>query len=119
MVGTVALDDFIDAYVDSFTSWDILNLYGTDSSRLCAPKQIAQLVGRPEASVRESLDTLVAKGFFQVEEGSDAAYYHWKPTRDLAQQVDAFVEATSDRRGRLRALSVLLRKLGAGATDRR
>ena len=44
--------------------------------------------------------------------------FRWHPNGDLAACVERFVAATSDRRGRLKALSVLLRKLGPpSATD--
>lgn len=117
--GADAVEDFVDAYIDSFTTWDILSLFGSTPGQSALPGDVAQLVGRPEPAVDTCLRRLVEKGFFVTEPGPGARRYAWHPSPELARSLSAFVKATSDRRGRLRALSLLLRKLGsAGTRDR-
>ena len=117
--GVDAVEDFVNAYVDSFTTWDILSLFGSTPGGSAVPGDIAQLVGRPEPAVDICLRRLVDKGFFVTEPGRGVGGYSWKPSPELERSLAAFMKATSDRRGRLRALSLLLRKLGSGgARDR-
>lgn len=119
--GYIAAGDveaFVEGYVDSFATWDILALYGTSPNRLCDARHIAEAIGRPEPQVERSLRSLVEKGFFRLEGAEPQDFYHFDPEPGLARELGAFVAATSDRRGRLKALSVLLRKLGpAGPPD--
>jgi DNA-binding MarR family transcriptional regulator len=115
-VGVDAVEDFVNAYVDSFTTWDILSLFGSTPGESVMPGDIAQLVGRPEPAVDTCLRRLVEKGFFVAEPGRGARRYVWSPSPELERSLTAFIKATSDRRGRLRALSLLLRKLGTGGS---
>lgn len=118
LLRTSDVDAFVERYVDSFAAWDILTLYGTSPNRLCDVCDIAELVGRPEALVEESLRTLADKGFFRIEESSGRSFFHFEPSPALADELGGFISATTDRRGRLKALSVLLRRLGpSGAAD--
>jgi hypothetical protein len=118
-LGADAVEEFVNAYVDSFTTWDILSLFGSTPGGSTVPCDIAQLVGRPEPAVDTCLKRLVDKGFFVSEPGRGAGRYAWRPSPELERSLAAFMKATSDRRGRLRALSLLLRKLGtSGARDR-
>lgn len=107
------LDEFVEKYVDSFTAWDILTLFGTSPNRLSKPDEIAGLVGRPQGAVESCLKVLAEKGFFEIEVVPGRVYYHWKPEESLCAGLHEFVTATADRRGRLRALSALLRKISS------
>lgn len=112
------VDGFVEDYIDSFAAWDILCLYGTKPNRLSLPCDIAELVGRPTQLVEECLRSLAQKGFFKVERSTERCHYHWAPDPKLAARLKRFVSATTDRRLRLKALSILLRKLGpAGSRD--
>ena len=115
-LGVSDLEEFVETYVDSFVAWDVLTLFGTSPNRHSNPTDIAQLVGRPQAMVDACLSSLAEKGFFLAEDSGGKTFYHWKPNADLARKVDGFVKATADRRGRLRALSILLRKVGGTAS---
>jgi len=76
------------------------------------PSDIAQLVGRSEVAVEGCLRELAESGFFEVEKAPGRVYYHWRPKPKLKADLERFIAATGDRRGRLKALSLLLRKLG-------
>ena len=112
------VDSFVNFYVDSFTDWDILTLYGSSPHNLSPVEDIAMEVGRSEDVVESCLTSLAEKGFFVVERSPGGTRYRWRPDGELAASVERFVNATADRRGRLKALSVLLRKLGpSSSTD--
>lgn len=113
--GADPVEEFVDSYLDSFTTWDVLSLFGSTPGSSAMPGDIAQLVGRPEAAVETCLGRLVEKGFFEAEPGRGTKRYVWNPKPELARSLAAFIKATSDRRGRLKALSLLLRKLGSGS----
>jgi hypothetical protein len=103
--------EFVRDYIDSFTTWDILSRFGAAPEALADPRVLASELGRPVDVLDSCLRALADKGFFRRESAPSGPCYRWSPDDPLASRLQEFMAATADRRGRLTALSVLLRKL--------
>lgn len=99
------LDHFVEAYVTSFLTWDILlHLYRNEQDGFAAD-DLAPLLGRNAGDVEHALMDLSEKDLLE----RDDAVYRFNAVGDLRDSVDRFVHAVHDRETRLNILTRVLR----------
>jgi hypothetical protein len=98
---------FVDAYVDSFISWDILIFFHHNSSAIENAGSLSGRLGRRLEDTKDGLTFLCDKGVLHTE---DNETYEFKPEDQLAKQITAFSDALTQPDTRLRILSKVLSK---------
>lgn len=101
--------EFLDSYVDSFISWDVIVFFHTNSGVIDTPKGLAARLGRHEDEVKKVLEQLCQKGVLGKKQ-KDATLYFYTPSEEVKKDIDQFVRSLDDRSFRLQILSILLRR---------
>ncbi len=104
------LRKFIERFVDSFVSWDLIVFFQNNPGIVDTPTGLASRLGRKEEEVRKALDGLCQKGLLRKKEGGGKEVYIYSPPPHLKKVVDEFTKSLDDRSFRLRVLSYLLKK---------
>ncbi len=104
------IEKFIERFIDSFISWDLIVFFHTNSGTVDTCKGLASRLGRKEDEVRASLEELCKKGLLRKRVGSCKEVYFYSPSPHLREVVDEFVKCLEDRSFRLKVLSFLLKK---------
>ncbi len=98
---------FVDEYIDSFLSWDIIMYYHRNTSAIETPDSLASRLGRNRRDVEAEIRKLVRKG---VLTPADGGTFRHAPAPELARQIEAFNEALSVSSSRMIILSQVLGK---------
>lgn len=112
MVDTLSdeIKKFIERFIDSFVSWDLIVFFHTNSGTIDTCKGLSSRLGRKENEVKNSLEELYKKGLLGKKVGSGKEVYFYSPSPHLKDVVDEFVKSLEDRSFRLKVLSYLLKK---------
>ena len=103
--------DFVDRYIDSFVTWDVLTYFHENPGIERKISGIALDVGRRVESLEPPLKTLTDLGMLRAEvEPGDETAYSYTPTSDFNIQMERFLDATHDRTNRLAIVSKVLQK---------
>ncbi|MDD5748295.1 MAG: hypothetical protein PHP64_04475 [Actinomycetota bacterium] len=103
--------EFIDGYIDSFTTWDILSYFYEHPDILMSLEAILVEIERKQETVERALSNLAGKGIICIEseEGSEK-FYRFSPSAEFRRKLDRFMSATHDRTIRLAVVSCVLQK---------
>ncbi len=104
---------FVEEYIDSFISWDIILFFHENPYTVGSPTSIAMSIGRLGSDIEPYLERLADKGVLTRElrsgEGTETIYaYHPEP--DFERLVIEFKRALRDRASRLIIVSKVLQK---------
>lgn len=103
------LEQFIEEYLDSFVSWDLIVFFHHNPGVIDGALGLAARLGRSVESVEEALAKLEAKGVVKRKSEVDPIY-SYTPDEDFMRKVQLFNQALENRLLRLRILSLLLKK---------
>jgi len=98
---------FVDEYVDSFISWDILLFFRHNPAAIETAKSLSGRLGRRQEDTKFGLTFLCEKGVLRTE---DNKTYEFKPGDQLEMQITAFSDALAHRDTRMKILSKVLSK---------
>ena len=98
---------FVDEYVDSFISWDILIFFHHNPSAIETARSLSGRLGRRLEDTKDGLTFLCEKDVLRTV---DNETYEFKPEDQLAKQITAFSDALTQPDTRLRILSRVLSK---------
>ncbi len=98
---------FVDEYVDSFISWDIILFYYHNPDALEKASSLAGRLGRVDKDIKGGLVHLVDKKVLTVTDGDT---YSFTPDPRLAEQIKNFNDALAVASLRLAILSQVLSK---------
>lgn len=105
---------FADAYVDSFTSWDLLVFLYHRPDTEQTVDGLASVLGRSEDDLQRSLDSLCGSGAVQIIECDDApACYRLGPDGSMRKGLAAFVQTCSRKDARLEMVRRVLARFGS------
>lgn len=102
------LENFIQTYVASFIKWDLIVYFHENPDVVDSAHALAMRLGRHEAEVGEALRNFTHAGLLVCEPGT-SDIYRYAPSKEIAIQVNKFVEALESRGKRLQMLTCLLR----------
>ncbi len=107
------VNEFVEEYIDSFITWDLIMFFYENPFTVGSPSSIAMSIGRLDAQVQPNLEKLVEKGVLSKEtQMSDSAedIYSYKPNNEFEKMVEEFKKALKDRASRLMIVSKVLQK---------
>jgi predicted transcriptional regulator len=104
---------FVDEYVDSFITWDLILFFHENPYTVGSSSSIAMSIGRLGSDIEPYLERLADRGVltreFRSGEGGETIYAY-KPEPDFERMVMEFKKALKDRASRLIIVSKVLQK---------
>lgn len=104
---------FVEEYVDSFITWDLILFFHENPYTIGSSSSIAMSIGRLGSDIEPYLEKLADKGIlsheFRAGDGADTIYAY-KPEPDFEKMVMEFKRALKDRASRLIIVSKVLQK---------
>jgi len=104
---------FVDEFIDSFITWDLILFFHENPYTVGSPSSIAMSIGRLDADIEPYLDELAEKGILSHEhrlgDGAETIYAY-KPQPEFEKMVSEFKRALKDRASRLIIVSKVLQK---------
>lgn len=104
---------FVEEYIDSFISWDLILFFHENPYTVGSPSSIAMSIGRLGSDIEPYLERLSDKGILVREyrgQGGTETIYAYKPEPDFEKMVIEFKRALKDRASRLIIVSKVLQK---------
>lgn len=104
---------FVEEYVDSFITWDLILFFHENPYTVGSPSSIAMSIGRLGSDIEPYLEKMADKTILSHEfrAGDTAeAIYAYKPEPDFEKMVMEFKRALKDRASRLIIVSKVLQK---------
>lgn len=98
---------FVEEYVDSFITWDILLFFYNNPGALEGSESLSNRLGRNEEDVRAGLRSLSKKGVLLT---IDKGVYQSNPDPQFLNRIKAFSDALSVASTRLSILNQVLSK---------
>lgn len=107
------VSSFVEEYIDSFISWDLILFFHENPYTVGSPTSIAMSIGRLGSDIEPYLERLADKGVlvreFRAGDGSETIYAY-KPEPGFEKMVIDFKRALRDRASRLIIVSKVLQK---------
>lgn len=104
---------FVEEYIDSFISWDLILFFHENPYTVGSPTSIAMSIGRLGSDIEPYLEKLADKRVLVRElrtgDGSETIYAY-RPEPDFERMVIEFKRALKDRASRLIIVSKVLQK---------
>lgn len=104
---------FVDEFIDSFITWDLVLFFHENPYTLGSASSIAMSIGRLGADIEPFLEKLAQKGVLSHEyrpgDGAEPIYAY-KPQHEFEKMVTDFKRALKDRASRLIIVSKVLQK---------
>lgn len=104
---------FVEEYIDSFISWDLILFFHENPYTVGSPASIAMSIGRLGSDIEPYLERLADKGVlfreYRASDGSEVIYAY-KPEPEFEKMVMEFKRALKDRASRLIIVSKVLQK---------
>lgn len=104
---------FVEEYIDSFISWDLIIFFHENPYTVGSPSSIAMSIGRLGSDIEPYLEKLADKGVLTREyrgQGGSETIYAYKPEPGFEKMVIEFKRALKDRASRLIIVSKVLQK---------
>jgi hypothetical protein len=105
--------NFVEEFVDSFITWDLILFFHENPYTVGSPSSIAMSIGRLGSDIEPFLERMATKGIlsheFRAGEGAETIYAY-KPEPDFEKMVIDFKRALRDRASRLIIVSKVLQK---------
>jgi len=103
--------EFIDKYIDSFVTWDVLNYFHENPEVECNLSIISSEIGRHPPKVEPSLSILTEMGVLFEESGEEGdVQYKYVASAEFRAKMEKLVTLTNDRTNRLAIVSLILQK---------
>jgi len=102
--------DFLDTYVDSFITWDLLHFFHENPHTMDTGENIARYAGRAVRDVEPELKALAKRGVLEEITSRNLQVYKLTSDSELQAQLARFVKATKDREFRRKAIYHLVRR---------
>lgn len=103
-----AVMQFVERYVGSLLTWDILVFFHRNPDAVLDVEGLATRLGRRQAEIEPEIATLADARILQ----SAGGLIRYKPTAEMRETVGAFVEACQDRGRRLALIALVLHRIG-------
>jgi predicted transcriptional regulator len=104
---------FVDEFIDSFITWDLILFFHENPYTVGSPGSIAMSIGRLGADIEPFLQKLAEKGILSHEyrpgDGSESIFAY-RPQPEFEKMVAEFKRALRDRASRLIIVSKVLQK---------
>jgi predicted transcriptional regulator len=104
---------FVDEYIDSFITWDLILFFHENPYTVGSSSSIAMSIGRLGSDIEPFLEKMTEKGIltheFRAGNGAETIYAY-KPDSDFEKMVMEFKRALKDRASRLIIVSKVLQK---------
>ncbi|MBN2027859.1 MAG: hypothetical protein JW854_13980 [Actinobacteria bacterium] len=104
---------FVDEYVDSFITWDLILFFHENPYTVGSPSSIAMSIGRLGSDIEPFLERMTEKSIlsheFRAGDGAETIYAY-KPEPEFEKAVIEFKRALKDRASRLIIVSKVLQK---------
>ena len=98
---------FVDEYIDSFVSWDILLFFYHNPTAVESPAGLAARLGRSEDDVTDAIKVLHRKGALKSD---GDGIFRYDPEPDLSKRMKRFNDSLASSSTRLSILSQMLMK---------
>lgn len=106
-----ALSAFIEEYLDTFCTWDVLVYLAHHPDFFGPADRLAALVGRPIAEAVASMRRLVEKGLAEVVAGEGGDRYRLAAGDERLELLHRFAVGQEDRTVRMEALRKVMSRL--------
>jgi predicted transcriptional regulator len=104
---------FVDEFVDSFITWDLILFFSENPYTVGSPESIAMSIGRLGSDIEPFLNKLTEKGIltYEYRPGNGAeSIYAYSPQPEFEKMVSEFKRVLKDRASRLIIVSKVLQK---------
>ena len=104
---------FVDEFIDSFITWDLILFFYENPFTMGTPSSIAMSIGRLDSDVLPYLEKLVEKNVIMREtrvQDSAETVFSYTPNKEFEARVEEFRKALKDRASRLMIVSKVLQK---------
>ncbi len=101
--------EFVHQYVDSFVKWDVLLFFSKNPHIVDTAENVAGQVRRATEVVASELSDLAARGILQEMQMGETMVYGLIPNAALQTQLLRFIQATEDRRLRVKIIFHVIR----------
>lgn len=108
-----SVSSFVDEYLDSFITWDLILFFYENPFTVGSPSSIAMSIGRLDSDVLPYLEKLVDKNILSKElqvRDSSETIFSYVPEKNFESSVEEFKKALKDRASRLMIVSKVLQK---------
>ncbi|MDZ4168365.1 MAG: hypothetical protein U1E26_01740 [Coriobacteriia bacterium] len=99
---------FVERYVSSLLTWDILVFFHRNPEAVLDAEGLASRLGRRVDEIEPEVDLLVEGRVLQCAGG----LIRYRPSGELKSQVGEFVESCQDRGRRLALIALVLHRIG-------
>lgn len=106
-----AVMQFVERYVGSLLTWDILVFFHRNPDAVLDSEGLATRLGRKVEEVEPEVQTLADARILQVAGG----LIRYKPSPEMRESVTGFVDACQDRGRRLALIALVLHRIGRTA----
>ncbi|MDY6794196.1 MAG: hypothetical protein SWK76_02765 [Actinomycetota bacterium] len=107
------VSSFVEEYIDSFITWDLILFFHDNPYTVGSSSSIAMSIGRLGSDIEPYLEKLAEKEVLSYEfrpGGTAETIYAYKPEPDFEKMVMEFKRALRDRASRLIIVSKVLQK---------
>jgi hypothetical protein len=101
--------EFLQTKVDSFVKWDLIRFFHDNPYTTDTAENIARYAGRAVEAIRKDLAELAASGVLEETRLSDMTVYSLSRDPETRELMEEFVEASSDRQFRVKAIYHIIR----------
>jgi hypothetical protein len=108
-----SVTQFVERHVRSLLAWDILVFFNRNPDAALDSAGLASRLGRRAEEVEPEVDFLCDSRVLHCEAGT----IRYKPTAELKDQVDGFVDACQDRGRRLALIALVLHRIGRSSGE--
>ncbi len=115
LVGRVMADmdpellNFLRTRVNSFVKWDLIRFFGENPYTTDTAENIARYAGRNVETTRAELAELAAQGVLVEQRLGEMTVYSLSSNPDVRRLIQRFLEASSDRQFRVKAIYHIIR----------
>lgn len=115
LVGRVMADmdpellNFLRTRVNSFVKWDLIRFFGENPYTTDTAENIARYAGRNVETTRAELAELAAQGVLVEQRLGEMTVYSLSSDPEVRRLIQRFLEASNDRRFRVKAIYHIIR----------
>ncbi len=100
---------FLQAKIDSFVKWDLIRFFHDNPYTTDTAENIARYAGRSVETIRNDLAELAESSVLEENELGDLIVYSLSRDPEIRDLMEKFVEASSDRQFRVKAIYHIIR----------
>lgn len=104
------INEFIDIYIDSFLSWELIILFHSNPGIKDDIKGISRLLARKPENIQLALDVMCSKGLTCSEYIYERQVYYFNPPEELKQMINLFISSLDTYDNRIKYINRILNK---------